>query len=1076
MKQSKHIFVQLIGLSLTLFQLWFWAFWLFRPKDIMEGQELSTITAVYWFIGGAAGLYLLIGTLWWKNRGSYAIMEVIGACLVTIMNGILFFTLVGFTGQFWDAPINQIAWFARYNGVIIGAMLAVDVWYSAVILTGVIVNYSNQTPESRLMHVSGLAAAFAVQILLIYSIIPTMGFWVGLLCQWILSAFVAIITFIAFIRAGKLKENANDAVINPIIPREHFPKDIKIHLRWFFSGIFQLGRLYVLAIALGTIGYMFSPEIYIFSFQRQVWLSALFGIGIAVALRRSPKALIGFYFLIATSVLGFSFLLNADVLQNGFSFYSSDYDIIFPFHILLGPWHAALAGLFIGFILTFELSKLFEHYEIWATPTVRALITVCLFVGLGYALQEFGGRNAFGGGIGENQYMDNWKPYNINPFLQGPIDQLFYYTAGLIGLLILFHMILPGIRVLFHKLLVAKLPPLEHRKSVSHKLITFLAMFGTLMPTPGVNVKGDAGRTLSRATVRRGILACSLMAILGFSSLLILGLSSPVQNAYRLPAVSRKNGVNVYAAPSYVRIGPQQKIFPESAISIEDYTMSLARNEYESMQLVIDSPLRSLNGFRYSITNFTTLSGLETIPSWSVTVRYAEPVIDGQYFDKLVPFWQTNFVGDRNHVLWITVYAPYSATAGKYSGTLNFTFGDNEFFTFNISLEIWNFTVPWRRHIRSNFGGQSINPQAIQSYAAHRINSYGIPINWAPSYELLNAVPEYTCWLNASSNRWIFNWTWWDAQIETLLSYGTNAFWINTPLGMPREPIWFEDDGITYSEWGIRFGTFLEGVNAHLKQKLLNESKDWYQYSYIYFIDEFQMFIPEGYEREEYFNLLEGFLALINASAPEIPIMTTTPPSRELQNIRKYIDIYCPITSDYDPVEWQAAQTEGKEMWMYPCVGPRAPWPNSHLYNRLYEIRVLYWQAYLYGLDGFLYWSAQAYYHGRYGLGYNAWGDGWFMYEDRSGNIYDSIRWENWRDANEDFEYLWLMNRTITELGIPSEDRTLFDHLLTGVTGIKYTYCDSGTTVVAHRNQIGAWLNAKQTAGTLDLIALAESA
>ncbi|GAB4317092.1 MAG: hypothetical protein Kow0069_19630 [Promethearchaeota archaeon] len=229
---------------------------------------------------------------------------------------------------------------------------------------------------------------------------------------------------------------------------------------------------------------------------------------------------------------------------------------------------------------------------------------------------------------------------------------------------------------------------------------------------------------------------------------------------------------------------------------------------------------------------------------------------------------------------------------------------------------------------------------------------------------------------------------------------GFNAFALNHPMGMSRTP------PLGDPKWRNAYGKYLTAATEHLK------AKGWLKHAYLYFVDEFQIFVPEGFTREGYFQFLGEFLDLINSSAPDLPVMTTTPPTRELSHLRDYFDVYCPIASDYNRTEWDDAMAEGKEAWTYFCVWPRAPWPNSHLYNRLFEFRVMLWQTFRYGLDGFLYWSSTAYYHGNYALGYNGWEDGWFVYPDEDGDgWYDSIRWENFRDAQEDFEYLWLCER-----------------------------------------------------------------
>jgi len=260
-----------------------------------------------------------------------------------------------------------------------------------------------------------------------------------------------------------------------------------------------------------------------------------------------------------------------------------------------------------------------------------------------------------------------------------------------------------------------------------------------------------------------------------------------------------------------------------------------------------------------------------------------------------------------------------------------------------------------------------------------------------------------------------------------------------------------------------------------LEDKLENESINWFDYAYIYFIDEFQMFTGEGYSRADYHLLVEQFLHLINSSAPDLRIMTTTPPSQELESIREYIDIYCPITSDYNEVEWSQAQQDGKEMWMYPCVGLQAPWPNSHLYNRLFEIRVLLWQTYYYNIDGFLYWSANAYFHGNYGMAYNGWGDGWFLYTDDNGKIDPSIRWEAYRDGIEDYEYLYIINATLNEISGTPEDFSRLKKLVSTVTTDRYNYCESGYVVKNSRDKIGEWISTLASTNPINITAIAET-
>jgi hypothetical protein len=118
-----------------------------------------------------------------------------------------------------------------------------------------------------------------------------------------------------------------------------------------------------------------------------------------------------------------------------------------------------------------------------------------------------------------------------------------------------------------------------------------------------------------------------------------------------------------------------------------------------------------------------------------------------------------------------------------------------------------------------------------------------------------------------------------------------------------------------------------------------------------------------------------------------------------------------------------------------------------------------------YQLDGFLYWSAQAYYHGKNGMGYNGYGDGWFLYQN--GSLYDSTRWENYLDGQEDYEYVWLLNATIARLeadGIltnaeASTRRSTLVSLTTAVTRDRWHYCATADPIYQSRAAIGAMLH-----------------
>jgi hypothetical protein len=216
------------------------------------------------------------------------------------------------------------------------------------------------------------------------------------------------------------------------------------------------------------------------------------------------------------------------------------------------------------------------------------------------------------------------------------------------------------------------------------------------------------------------------------------------------------------------------------------------------------------------------------------------------------------------------------------------------------------------------------------------------------------------------------------------------------------------NDGIE-NDW---FMEWLKQVESHLR------SNGWLNICYYYFVDEFTLFIPDEYEsREDYYDSVEAQLIAMEDTAPDLRKLAIASPLPELDRLKPYIDIWVPLSYDRNVKQWEKAKVEGEELWFYTCVGPYAPYPNVHLYNRLFETRLQMWNVWQWGVTGYLYWRANSYSHGSYGMGYNAFGDGWLIYIDEADDkIYDSVRWENLGDGQEDYEMFWLLNTTLNEI------------------------------------------------------------
>ncbi|MFX0103445.1 MAG: glycoside hydrolase domain-containing protein, partial [Candidatus Hodarchaeota archaeon] len=827
--------------------------------------------------------------------------------------------------------------------------------------------------------------------------------------------------------------------VAPAPPKNKVGKRIGEQFGILFMMLVTAARIFFPLYLIARFTYGFKTSFYMASFQATLAEFAFLGVVLFLIFRKSKKILYTIYIICLLLQIYLVFAVNDDIALNAYNYdHIIEFDIIYPFQVLLSPLHAGIIGISLGFILTFEMNRLFFKKVTKKNLSIRAcLLTVIPFL-LGIIMMLYFDSGNIPGGV-EGTYIPVEKP-----FLGDYLDSLFQGILILIGIVIVIDLIVP----LVWKKVKARVS-IERTGPINR-------------PIP---------MTYNRGKPKRGHVIALGLAV---AILLPVGLvySMPkLQNGYSLPLVVSDGAVDVFAAPSYARISSGQFIKAQDPAVQPVYNLSLARNEYESFQLIVQPKRRSLHGLECSISDFK--NGNETIPGSNINIRYAE-LIYGSMPEKLVPFSKLDIMEQRNHIFWVQCYAPYTAEMGSYLGNITFHFGGDESFLIRLSLDVWNFTFPNQRHVRSHFGTSTTNPEKIATYITHGMNVEA-KINEAGSFSELQNNEEKTCWWNDTAQDWVFNWTWWDAKIEYNLNNSMNGFSIDYPKGFPNEPeTWLLPNG-SYTPWAEQMGKYFVGVQAHLEDKRDNESKNWFNYGYLYFMDEFEMRVPEGISRQDYWDDLEPLLDLLNQSCPEIKIMTTTAPFYELRQLAPYFDIYCPETDDYNKTEGDWALDQGKEVWMYTCVNPGVPYPNSHTFNRLFEARVLYWQLWRNNLHGFLYWATTYYLHNDYGYGYNSWGDGWLLYEEADGTVYDTIRWEAYGDAIDDYEYLWLMNATITAKGGDADATSLLNKLVDSVTTGPTEFCDSGSVIYSARESIGNWISDEISKGLIDLETISES-
>jgi len=430
------------------------------------------------------------------------------------------------------------------------------------------------------------------------------------------------------------------------------------------------------------------------------------------------------------------------------------------------------------------------------------------------------------------------------------------------------------------------------------------------------------------------------------------------------------------------------KVFKDSAPKIGRSRLILrsARNEYEAGQIVLragDKPVKVVN---VTASPLKGPSG-SVIGKENIQIRLIGYVLvrneNRFYPDPLPPFQPIEIAKGENQPLFITVYVPKEAKAGKYTGNIEISLGDGSKVEVPLSLEVWDFVLPDKPSCETAFGLwddfiskfeelQPGTPEAKAMYekyywclVEHRISPYQIPV------DILS--PEADKYLN-------------DLRVSTF-TIGYN-----------------------------------EDINEMRKRVEHARKKGWLNKAYFYPLDE--PVTKEQYEE------LKRRTEKIKSIDPNLRIVSPFFRSPEFSQETAYealdgiINIWCAVTNYFDPQKQLEKKAKGESSWWYVCCGPGSPYANFHITMDAIDHRILMWQQKKYQVDGLLYWGAN-YWAGTSDpwedmatvkdINPNLYGDGSLLYPGKKIGVdgpVASLRLEMIRDGFEDYEYLSLLEKT----------------------------------------------------------------
>jgi hypothetical protein len=317
-----------------------------------------------------------------------------------------------------------------------------------------------------------------------------------------------------------------------------------------------------------------------------------------------------------------------------------------------------------------------------------------------------------------------------------------------------------------------------------------------------------------------------------------------------------------------------------------------------------------------------------------------------------------------------------------------------------LEVRVWSFAVPQRQHLETCF---LLRPEELRKF-------YKLP---------KVPIEMYEQWIDFCLDHRIAitlcDWPDYRTDMERLasrqLDRGGSAFCLGVA--------WFQQGT---PEARQKHNTQIVAQIKELYDRA--KTRGWIDRAYVYCHDEVG---------KEQYPLAHELYAEVKRAMPDLRLMQTFYKDDPIPALQDVLDIWAPVTARYRPAEFQPQQAKGKGVWWYVCCGPVKPFANLMIEWPAIDHRLLLWQNWKYGVNGFLYWGLNTWrdnlagekrwpeakwnpatWRNDQGKAHN--GDGQLVYPGPERMPLSSIRLENLRDGIEDYEYLWLLRDSVSKL------------------------------------------------------------
>ncbi|MDD2708300.1 MAG: DUF6067 family protein [Verrucomicrobiae bacterium] len=452
-------------------------------------------------------------------------------------------------------------------------------------------------------------------------------------------------------------------------------------------------------------------------------------------------------------------------------------------------------------------------------------------------------------------------------------------------------------------------------------------------------------------------------------------------------------------------------------------TICAAKGEYEPFQLVI-SARQELKDVHLDLTDLKC--GVDCIKKelikWNAAgcVNITKAIRNlnslGPRFDLLLPQGKADVVAGKSQPFWITVRIPAEAEAGEYTGKIRMFAGNKFFGETLLKLTVWDFTLPKENPLKTYFEfndrwatrfdrrpSKEILVEAYQNFKEHRVaggRSF-YDGNW-PKIQLKDGRLSITDFAE------------FDEYFKPIAQYGFHTRFPIPGIGRKDLPafsggLWSDrgkwlDFDLQTPEFEKYFEEYCRQIGKHLEEKGLLDCCMAYVY------DE-----PQRADFDRVCRLAE----IIKKGCPKIPTMVTKQPEPGLYGSSDAYDIWVMgFPGLYVPEICRSRMEKKEELWGY-------NYPMS-LEIPLVEHRLYTWWAYQAELKGLLLWSVNNWRNRKVSplddptprsgpQDMTPAGGAVALYPHPSGNgpLVNSIRWENVREAMEDYAYFWVLEKML---------------------------------------------------------------